>query len=119
MVDDDGRAVGDRLAKEESFAGCSATQKRERGEPQPEIEVPALAGAKTSQRALPRRRGHVGGSHDSLGQTSHSRFHLSTVVPSSPDHSNRMQNKKLVRAVIWVIVISMVLALGVSVIASL
>ena len=95
------------------------TQKRERGEPQPEVKVPLLACAKTSQRALPPGRGQVGGSQDSLGQTSRSRFHLSTVVPSPPNHSNRMQNKKLVRAVIWVIVISMVLALGISVIASL
>ncbi len=30
-----------------------------------------------------------------------------------------MQNKKMVRAIIWIVVISMVVALGVSVIAAL
>lgn len=39
---------------------------------------------------------------------------MSTVASSSP-HFTRMQNRKLVKAIIWLVVISMVLALGISV----
>lgn len=41
----------------------------------------------------------------------------SVVVP--PDHLTIMQNKKLVQAIIWIVVISMVFALVVSVISLL
>jgi hypothetical protein len=114
VVNHDRRSLTDSSPIEKPFARCGATEERERGETETHVEVALIPGAKAAQSPAEPDCSPALRSGQPINQT----FHLSTVLLLG-NHSTTMQNKKLVQIIIWVIVLSMVLGLVVSVIAFL
>lgn len=111
VVDDEGGALGDVLAVEEAFAGLAPAQVGKGGQSEAGVELSLVALAQPAQGAL-----------DAVGakvpdpEEAKEKPHVSTVA--AVHHIQlRMQNRKLVQIIIWVVVISMVLALVISAIS--
>jgi len=103
VVDDDDRVLGEALPVDQPLVRLGPAQIVERGQAQTDEELFLIPGAKTEQGAV-----ETGESKIPEPKQAEQPFHLFTF-------NQQMQNKKFVQIVIWVVVISMVLGLGITV----
>jgi hypothetical protein len=116
MVDDDGRPFAQFLPIQQFPTGRRPFQECNSEQGEADVQLPLVAGAQAPHRPLQPGRGERGGAQGSPDQTLCSLHRIVTVVSRRPPF-NTMNTKKFTKIIIWVVVISMVLALVVSVLA--
>ncbi len=105
-MDVDGGAFGDGAAVDQTFAGLRPAEILIGGETETQIELTLVTGAEPDQCAIDALDADVADP-----EPAEDGAHLFTF--------NTMQNKRFVRIVIWIVVVSMVIGLGFTVFALL